>query len=91
MVGEAFTTMNARFDRVEARLDKHDQILKEILQRMEKYDEKFDHLYSVIDSHMKRIEEIVQENAMRDRQQDRMQQWIFQLADAAGIKLKYEQ
>jgi hypothetical protein len=39
---------------------------------------------------MKRIEDILVDNKVRDHQQERMERWIFQLADKMNVKLKYE-
>lgn len=47
-------------------------------------------IYGILDAHMTRIEKILDENAVQTHQQERMQRWIFQLADQAGVKLKYE-
>lgn len=41
-------------------------------------------------AHTARIERILEENTVQTHQQERMQRWIFQLADQAGMKLKYE-
>ncbi len=83
MVAQKFDAVDTRFEMIDARFDTIDAKLAD-------HHRKFDHPYSVLDSHIKRMEEIMQENVMRDRQQDRMQQWIFQLADKLGVKLKYE-
>jgi septal ring factor EnvC (AmiA/AmiB activator) len=47
-------------------------------------------IYDILDKHMARIEDIMQENSVQTHQQERLQRWIFQLADEAGVKLKYE-
>jgi hypothetical protein len=39
---------------------------------------------------MKRIEDILADNVARDHQQERMEKWIFQIADKLDLKLKYE-
>jgi archaellum component FlaC len=49
-----------------------------------------DRIYGILDAHMSRIEQIMQENAVQTHQYDRMQRWIFQLADQANVRLKYE-
>lgn len=41
-------------------------------------------------AHTTRIERVLEENVEQTHQQERMQRWIFQLADQAGMKLKYE-
>ncbi len=45
-------------------------------------DKKIDAIYSILDSHLKNIETIMQENDVRDHQQERMERWIFQIADS---------
>ena len=73
----------ARFDQVDVRFDK-------IQSKLAEHDEKFDKIFNILDSHLKKIEDILQENSMRDRQQARMEEWIFQIADKVGVKLKYD-
>lgn len=46
-------------------------------------------IYGILDAHMTRIERIIDENSVQTHQQERMQRWIFQLADEAGVKLTY--
>jgi flavodoxin len=75
MISQKFDAVDARFDAVDARFDEHDK--------------KFDKIFSILDAHIKRIEEILQENIMRDRQQARMEDWIFQLAKKLDVKLTY--
>lgn len=90
LVAERFDEVDRRFDRVEVRLDEHDRKFDQINRRFDQTDRKIDQIYGTLDAHMKRIEEILQENAMRDRQQERMERWIFQLADKLGVKLNYD-
>ena len=47
-------------------------------------------IYGILDNHMSRIEQMMQENRVQTHQQERLERWIFQLADQAGVKLKYE-
>lgn len=47
-------------------------------------------LYDSIVECMARIETMMRENHVQVYQQERLERWIFQLADQAGVKLKYE-
>ncbi len=85
-----FDKLETRFDKLEIEVFKQGHDIAEIKKNVADLNKKVDHIYSVLDSHMKRIEDILQENAARDRQQERMEQWIFQLADKMNIKLKYQ-
>lgn len=90
-VDDRFDKVDERFDKVEMQLFNQGEDTAELKSDMSDVKTKVDHIYSVLDAHMKRIEDILQENQIRDHQQERMERWIFQLADEAGIKLKYEQ
>lgn len=47
-------------------------------------------IYGILDAHMDRIEKILEENSVQTHQQQRLERWIFQLADKTGVRLKYE-
>lgn len=90
MTAERFEGMESRFDRLDMQVFKQGEAIKTLQADMNEVKQKVDHIYNVLDAHMKRIEEILEENKVRDHQQERMERWIFQLADAAGVKLRYE-
>lgn len=90
-VDKRFNKVDERFDKVEMQLFNQGEDIAELKSDMSDVKSKVNHIYNVLDAHMKRIEDILQENQIRDHQQERMERWIFQLADEAGIKLKYEQ
>lgn len=44
-----------------------------------------------IEKRMKNIERLLEQQAViRQKRQERMERWIFQLADAAKVKLSYD-
>ena len=47
-------------------------------------------IYGILDTHMSRIETLIQETKVQAHQQARLERWIFQLADQAGVHLKYD-
>jgi hypothetical protein len=71
-----FKYMEKRFDEMDKRFDAQDK--------------KIDAIYNILDAHLKKIEDILIENAARDRQQERLEKWVFQIADKLDIKLKYD-
>lgn len=58
--------------------------------QLSKQDTKIDQIYNLLDRDAKNIEVVSQENAVRDRQQERMERWIQQLAEKTGSSLKYD-
>jgi hypothetical protein len=62
----------------------------EVNQRLDAQDKKIDAIYNILDAHLKKIEDILIENAARDRQQERLEKWVFQIADKLDLKLKYD-
>jgi len=96
-VDKRFDGIDKRIDGIDKRIDGMDKHLFVIDNRLENIEsdmnnvkEKVSHIYNVLDSHMNRIETIIQENQVQKYQQERMERWIFQLADKLDIKLKYE-
>lgn len=79
-VGERFDAVDIRFTRIEARLDVHDEEFR-------KLNQKYDHLITTIDGFVGRIDRYEVELAARDYKIDRLERWIEQLADKAGVKL----
>jgi len=47
-------------------------------------------IYGILDGHMSRIETLIQETKVQAHQQERLERWIFQLADKAGVQLRYD-
>jgi uncharacterized protein YajQ (UPF0234 family) len=82
--------VNKRFDGVDARFERIDQRFDGVDARLDKLDDDVNRIYGILDKHMARIEEIMQENSVQTHQQERLQRWIFQLADQSGVQLKYE-
>lgn len=83
-----------RFDKQDTQTYKLQEDVKEIKTDLADVRIKIDYIYGVLDTHMKRIEDILIDNKTRDHRQDRMERWIFRLADKLKIKLnaklKYE-
>src|SRR5262245_50867277 len=90
MVAARFDQQDARFDQQDAKFFRIEQNIEELKSEIGTIHQKIDHIYGVLDAHMKRIEDILVDNKVRDHQQERMERWIFQLAEAADIKLKYD-
>ena len=85
-VDNRFDAVDGRFDRLEGDVAELKTDVAELKIDVTDLKENMRRVYSILDAHMARIERILEENAV----QTRMQRWIFQLADQAGIKLKYE-
>lgn len=75
---------------VDKRFDKLESDVAELKSDVVELKEDVNRIYGILDAHMSRIETIMQENRVQTYQQERMERWIFQLADQAGVKLKYE-
>lgn len=89
-VDKRFESMDKRFDVIDKHLFRIDNRLDNLETDMAEIKAKVSHIYDVLDDHMKRIEMILQENQVQKYQQERMERWIFQLADKLDVKLKYE-
>lgn len=96
-VDKRFVSIDKRFDTIDKRFDSIDKHLFRIDTRLDNLENDvtdikttISHIFSILDNHMKRIETILQENQIQKYQQDRMERWIFQMADKLDIKLKYE-
>ena len=96
-VDKRFNTIDNRFESIDKRVESIDKHLFRIDGRLDNLEtdisevkKKVSHIYNILDDHMKRIETILQENQVHKYQQERMERWIFQLADKLDIKLKYE-
>lgn len=91
-VDEKFEGIDARFDRIDMRLFKIENHLDNLENDMTEVKSKIDRMYGILDEHMRRIESIMimQENQVQKYQQERLERWIFQLADQMNVKLKYE-
>ena len=89
-VDKRFDSMDKRFDSIDKHLFVIDGRLDNLENDVSEIKTKVSHIYNILDDHMKRIEAILQENQVQKYQQERMERWIFQLADKMDIKLKYE-
>lgn len=89
-VDKRFNTIDKRFESIDKHLFRIDSSLEDLKADMAEVKTKVSHIYDVLDDHMKRIETILQENQVQKYQQERMERWIFQLADKLDLKLKYE-
>jgi len=96
-LGQFANSVDKRFDFIDTRFDAIDKHFFQIDGRLDNLETnisevktKVSHIEDILDYHMKRIEEIMQENQVQKYQQDRMERWIFQLADKLDIKLNYE-
>jgi|SRR3989344_7561270 len=49
---------------------------------------KYDHLITTLDAFLKRLDDMETENTARDAHLARLDRWLHQLADDAGIQLK---
>jgi archaellum component FlaC len=83
-------SVDKRFDNVDKRFDGADRRFDGVESRLEKIENDVRNIYNILDAHMTKIERIVEENSVHNYQRERLERWIFQLADQAGIKLKYE-
>ncbi|MFZ2544906.1 MAG: hypothetical protein WAW80_02940 [Candidatus Saccharimonadales bacterium] len=82
--------VDERFDGIELDISELKSDVAELKSDVAELKSDVDRIYNILDKHMARIEEILQENAVQTHQQERLQRWIFQLADQAGVQLKYE-
>jgi archaellum component FlaC len=89
-VDKRFNTIDKRFESIDKHLFRIDGRLDNLETDISEVKTKVSHIYNILDDHMKRIETILQENQVQKYQQERMERWIFQLADKLDIKLKYE-
>ena len=89
-VDKRFDGVDRRFDKVESDIAELKSDVAELKSDVAELKSDVNRIYNILDKHMARIEEIIQENAVQTHQQERLQRWIFQLADQAGVQLKYE-
>lgn len=89
-IDKRFEVMESRFDRIDMQLFKIENRLDNLENDMTEVKSKIDKIYGILDEHMRRIESIMQENQVQKYQQERLERWIFQLADQMNVKLKYE-
>ena len=89
-VDKRFESIDKRFESIDKHLFRIDGRLDNLENDMSEVKEKVSKIYDVLDDHMRRIEIIIQENMVQRHQQERMERWIFQMADKLDIKLKYE-
>lgn len=89
-VDKRFESIDKKFDSIDKHLFRIDGRLDNLENDMTEVKTKVSHVYNVLDDHMKRIETILQESQVQRYQQERMERWIFQMADKLDFKLKYE-
>lgn len=89
-VDERFEESNRHFEAIDKHLFKIDKRLDSLESDVSEIKSRIISIENILDDHMKRIEEIIKENQVQKYQQERMERWIFQLADKLDIKLKYE-
>lgn len=90
MLSKFADRVDERFDGVDERFDKVEADVAELKADVTGLKTDVDRICGILDAHMSRIEQIMQKNAVQTHQYDRMQRWIFQLADQANVRLKYE-
>lgn len=83
-------SVDERFEETNKHLFKIDKRLENLESDMSEVKSRIISIENILDDYMKRIEEIIKENQVQKYQQERMERWIFQLADKLDIKLKYE-
>lgn len=84
-VDARFKQIDARFDTLEARMDERFNVIE---QQIRELNEKYDHLVSTLDTFLKRLDDMEIQNVARDAHLARLDRWLHQLADHAGVKLK---
>lgn len=69
-----------------ARVDERFNHLEE---QADKLGANFEHLTNTLDTFLKRLDDMEINNAARDKQLERLEAWIKQVAQKTGIKLEY--
>ncbi len=83
-------SVDKRFDAVDERFDRLEADVSELKTDVAELKTDVNRIYGILDAHMTRMERMMEENSVQTHQQERLQRWIFQLADEAGVRLKYE-
>lgn len=71
-----FKYMEKRFDGVEKRFDAQDN--------------KIDGIYNTLDQYLNKIEQLLEENTVRNRQYERLERWVHEIAEKTGVKLTHD-
>lgn len=92
-----FDRLEGRFDKLEKKFDRLDQKLaviehtvNESKKDIAKIQKDVNNIYNILDAHMARIDSLIQESMVQKHQYERIERWIFQIADKTGIQLKYD-
>ena len=80
IIGEFSDRMDERFNKVESDV-------AELKSDVADLNRKYDHLVSTLDAFIKRLDDAETENTARDAHLARIDRWLHQLADQAGVKL----
>jgi hypothetical protein len=84
------TNVDGRFDKLEGDVAELKTDVAELKVSVAKLGDDVSRIYSILDGHMSRIETLIQETKVQAHQQERLERWIFQLADKAGVQLRYD-
>ncbi|MGB4762607.1 MAG: hypothetical protein WBP12_04620 [Candidatus Saccharimonas sp.] len=87
---EIMTALSRFADNVDKRFDRLESDVAELKSDVAELKQDVNRIYGVLDTHMSRIETLIEETKVQAHQQARLERWIFQLADQAGVKLRYD-
>lgn len=87
---EILSTLSQFADNVDKHFDKIEDDIAELKSDVSELKSDVNRIYGILDTHMSRIETLIQETKVQAHQQARLERWIFQLADQAGVHLKYD-
>lgn len=73
---------------VQAFMVQVDARFNKLEERMDKFEQKLEHLTNTLDGFLKRVEDAEIENAMRDRQFERLLAWARKVSKKTGIPLE---
>jgi septal ring factor EnvC (AmiA/AmiB activator) len=82
--------VDKRFDKIEDDIAELKSDVAELKSDVAELKSDVNRIYGILDTHMSRIETLIQETKVQAHQQARLERWIFQLADQAGVHLKYD-
>lgn len=100
MMGKGFNAVDKKFDKVHEKMDKgFDEVYEKMGKGFNELDEKIDNvrielkhdfhiLQTAVDGYAKKSDTYFQEMVMMAHKVDRMERWILQLAEKAGVQLK---
>lgn len=89
-VGKRFDKLEGDIDELKSNVSELKSDVAELKSDVAELKSDVNRIYGILDGHMSRIETLIQETKVQAHQQARMERWIFQLADQAGIQLKYD-